>query len=298
MTIRQIELFLTLVQTGSFTETSAIHYMTQPAVSQQIQALEKDIGHALFIRNKKNVLLTEAGRALLAEGPSLLSHTQSVYQVIRQSASEKKIVRTLCYIPILRILPELIGRFSETRHDVIINLNQADTMVQNSRLIFERNDITVAFGDPKADYNDLEFISLYSGHFVCLVNRSHHLAEKSAVELSMLKGEVVFSINEGPSDLMLHTVNGIISSVDALQFFPTLSSFYEGVAIAANNCGIAIVPDSGPIWTEYCVSIPLEYPQRYYLGLFIHKNCGQDIREFCSMAVEFCQNDKLPPLIQ
>ena len=107
MTQRQVELFLTLVQTGSFTETSNIHFMTQPAVSQQIQSLENDIGCRLFIRSKKGIILTEAGKTLAAEAPALLSYSQSVYRKIKQSSTERKTVRTLCYIPVLRILPEL-----------------------------------------------------------------------------------------------------------------------------------------------------------------------------------------------
>lgn len=297
MTQRQLELFLTLTQTRSFTETSNVHFMTQPAVSQQIQSLENDIGCSLLIRSKKGIILTEAGKTLVAEAPALLSYSQSVYRKIKQSSTEKKTVRTLCYIPVLRILPELIGRFARIRPDITISIFPVNPLDRNSQLIFERNDMTVGFGNPEKTYDRLQFVPLYEGGFVCLMNKDHPLADRSTLAISDLKNEVVYSLEEGPQDQMFHTINDILASSGAAMFFPTLNSFFEGVAIAAAGNGIAVVPKTGHISAEYCISVELEYPQKYYLGLFISRNPASDIQEFCAMAKEISKEDRLPPII-
>ena len=56
--------FKTLVETGSFTQTARKLGLTQPAVSQHIQKLEKGLGEALLIRHGRSTELTEAGDVL------------------------------------------------------------------------------------------------------------------------------------------------------------------------------------------------------------------------------------------
>lgn len=56
--------FKTLVETGSFTQTARKLGLTQPAVSQHIQKLEKGLGEALLIRHGRSTELTEAGEVL------------------------------------------------------------------------------------------------------------------------------------------------------------------------------------------------------------------------------------------
>ncbi|TDO98740.1 LysR family transcriptional regulator [Marinomonas balearica] len=56
--------FKVLVETGSFTQTAKLLGLTQPAVSQHIQKLEKGLGNALLIRHGRRTELTSAGKLL------------------------------------------------------------------------------------------------------------------------------------------------------------------------------------------------------------------------------------------
>jgi DNA-binding transcriptional LysR family regulator len=61
MNTLQIEYFLALANHKSFTATANALYVSQPAISKQIAALEKEIGFSLFFRSNRNVSLTPAG---------------------------------------------------------------------------------------------------------------------------------------------------------------------------------------------------------------------------------------------
>ena len=67
MRITQLEYFESVARNLSFTKASEECHVAQPAVSQQIRALEKELGFALLNRTTKGVTLTEAGRAYLSE---------------------------------------------------------------------------------------------------------------------------------------------------------------------------------------------------------------------------------------
>lgn len=64
MNLGHLTTFLTVAETGSLTAAAQALFITQPAVSHQIKALEKDLGVRLFIRQKKGILLTVEGEDL------------------------------------------------------------------------------------------------------------------------------------------------------------------------------------------------------------------------------------------
>lgn len=65
MTLRQLQIFSAIVETGRFTAAARKLYLAQPSVSQQIHALEDELGDRLFVRLKnRQVELTQAGKIL------------------------------------------------------------------------------------------------------------------------------------------------------------------------------------------------------------------------------------------
>ena len=71
MEIRQIQYFLSIVETGSFSAAADEHYISQSSLSKVIIALEKELGVPLFDRSKRKVFLTEAGEAFLGHARKL-----------------------------------------------------------------------------------------------------------------------------------------------------------------------------------------------------------------------------------
>lgn len=65
MDIRQLQYFLAIVDRGGFNRAAAALYVSQPALSQAVRALERDLGSELFHRIGRRAVLTEAGRALI-----------------------------------------------------------------------------------------------------------------------------------------------------------------------------------------------------------------------------------------
>src|SRR5512139_3925613 len=65
MEIRQIQYFLSVVETGSFSAAADEHYISQSSLSKKIIALEKELAVPLFDRSKRKVFLTDAGEVFL-----------------------------------------------------------------------------------------------------------------------------------------------------------------------------------------------------------------------------------------
>jgi DNA-binding transcriptional LysR family regulator len=117
VTLRQVAYFLTVTDEGSFTLAARRLRIAQPSLSQQIQALERDLRASLLERTSRGARLTPEGREFLPEARAMLAAAQRARLAVRRSAEletgelEIATVRSLA----VGVLPGLIGEF-RSRH--------------------------------------------------------------------------------------------------------------------------------------------------------------------------------------
>ena len=87
MNTRQIEYFLAVAEELSFTKAAEKMYVSQTAVTQQIRALEEQMGVQLFSRTKKKVELTPAGELFMIEGRQILEHIENAFTHVRDASA-------------------------------------------------------------------------------------------------------------------------------------------------------------------------------------------------------------------
>lgn len=130
--LRQLRYFVAVAEESHFGRAAARLHMTQPPLSQAIQALEADIGTPLFERTKRSVALTRAGAALLPEAQRLLQQASALPDLARRAASGESGLLTLSFVSTAdySVLPPLLREFRETHPQVHIDLREATTDVQ------------------------------------------------------------------------------------------------------------------------------------------------------------------------
>ena len=87
MNTRQIEYFLAVAEELSFTKAAEKMYVSQTAFTQQIRALEEQMGVQLFSRTKKKVELTPAGELFMIEGRQILEHIENAFTHARDASA-------------------------------------------------------------------------------------------------------------------------------------------------------------------------------------------------------------------
>jgi DNA-binding transcriptional LysR family regulator len=129
MNFKQLEAFVRVAELQSFTGAAKHLYMSQPAVSFQIKALEEDLSVTLFQRSERKVTLTEAGRLLYPEAKQMLGH----YNKIRAGLDALRGLKAghmligASTIPGEYLLPGIIGSFRGKYPGVRISLRIAGT---------------------------------------------------------------------------------------------------------------------------------------------------------------------------
>src|SRR5436190_6212444 len=146
ISLRQLEYFVSVVDEGSFTAAAQRLHVTQPGLSHQIQALERELGGPLLERLPRKVRLTPAGRMALPHARASLAHAERTSSAARRASGVETgelHVGTLFSIsvgllpPALRTwrrnYPELQVRLVEFRHsdDLVaaMEAGQADLAV-------------------------------------------------------------------------------------------------------------------------------------------------------------------------
>ncbi|MEW1686199.1 LysR family transcriptional regulator [Streptomyces sp. NPDC093594] len=86
VTLRQLEYLVMVADLASFTRAAETLHVTQPALSHQIRALEKEVGASLLERRPRGTQPTAAGRAMLAHARSALGEAETAVQTARQAA--------------------------------------------------------------------------------------------------------------------------------------------------------------------------------------------------------------------
>jgi DNA-binding transcriptional LysR family regulator len=90
MQLRQLEYFLAIWESRSFSGAATRLYVTQPSLSQQIRILEKELGTELLERGRHGVTLTPAGRVFLPQAQRVVQAAQDAKDSVRQVIEGRK----------------------------------------------------------------------------------------------------------------------------------------------------------------------------------------------------------------
>lgn len=197
MNFKQLEAFLWVSELQSFTKAARQLYMSQPAVSFQIKALEEDLQVALFQRGDKKVILTEAGRLLYPEAKQMLRH----YHKIKAGLDDLKGLKTghlvvgAGTIPGEYLLPLLIGGFKEKYPGIQIALKVAGSG-QVGRWVRER-EIDMGITGAPVEGEGIDCLPWLQDQLVLIVPPSHPWANMNAINVSDLKNESMIMREQG-----------------------------------------------------------------------------------------------------
>jgi len=181
--------FCTVAEAGSFTAAARLLGVTQAAVSQRVQALERDLGTALFRRRGGRALLTDAGRQLHAYAQKILAlHREARRQVGgREPAPAGELSLAASSVPGEWLLPGLLADFRARHPHVRVRAAVADTREVLRRVEQGKADLGLAGG--KGDSPHLEYRPFARDVLAVVVPASHPWAGRRRVTPGQLCGQ-------------------------------------------------------------------------------------------------------------
>lgn len=138
-----LETFCAVVQAGSINKAAESLHLSQPAITRQIKALEKDLGAVLLTRSTHGVELTPAGEAILPFAHQALSAVAGCRQAAARAAGQgaERLAIASGLMIMLFSLPSVIERFRETWPSVAIDLRPGNWGEAVERLLAYEVDV-------------------------------------------------------------------------------------------------------------------------------------------------------------
>lgn len=183
-----------MVKAGSYSAAARSLGYTQPAITQQMKALERSVGTPLFIRVGRRMRLTEAGEALSRHAETILdSLTAAQAQMGSLTRLRSGRVR-VCAFPSASatLIPETVARLAIDHPGVRVELQESEPPDSLHRLVRGECDITLAFTYPglrEQVPEELVEIPLMEDQLTVLLPIGHPLARRRAVKLADLAEE-------------------------------------------------------------------------------------------------------------
>ncbi|HWH11106.1 MAG TPA: LysR substrate-binding domain-containing protein [Solirubrobacteraceae bacterium] len=246
MELRHLRYFVAVAEELHFHRAAARLHMSQPPLSQQIRALETELGVELLRRNRRRVELTEAGAAFLGEARGILASVQQAGDLARRVARGEIGKLSVGFVgsAMYATVPEILRAFRERHPDVELQLRPFPTAPQLEALRDGRVD--VGFLRPPVQRAGLEIETIQRETIVVALPTDHPLAGSSAaIAIGQLRNEtfVLLARTESPGvyDSLALTLSELAGNPRAVQEADDMQTL---IGLVSAGIGVALVPIS------------------------------------------------------
>jgi DNA-binding transcriptional LysR family regulator len=148
LSLRQFEVFLAVARAKSFRGAAEVLHLSQPALSQHVAELERELGTRLFDRLRRSVALTEAGRILEDHALRLFATLTSAREAIAELGGLKRgsLLVGASTTPGIYVLPAVVASFQRRHPGITLSLQIANSAVIEERIRGNENDLGVVGG--------------------------------------------------------------------------------------------------------------------------------------------------------
>jgi DNA-binding transcriptional LysR family regulator len=245
MELRQLEYFVAIAETRSFTRAAERCSVVQPALSQQVRRLEAELGAQLLVRTTRRVALTDAGTALLDNARRILAdvaHARAEIDAITGLVRGHLALGAIQFVPLVDV-PRVLADFHAAYPGVDVVLRTAD----NERML----------ADVRAGVLDLAFLSFVPGEapadlgrldvlsepVVAVVAAGHPLAHARDVELAALADQPFIELGHG-SGLRTQTERAFSAAGLERHVALEVADLDDMLSLATLGLGVALLPVS------------------------------------------------------
>lgn len=200
MNLKQLEAFVQVAEGGSFSKAAKELFLTQPTISSHISSLERELNARLFVRNTKEVSLSEDGIKLYKYAKQMLDLQREIEVTFGMDAEGESRAVTIAAstIPAQYLLPEVLTRFSERYPQEQIRIQETDSSKVVMQIVDHRVDI--GFTGTVLEKKHCKYIPFYKDELVIITPNTpkyQELAQGNKEDISWIKKEHVIMREEG-----------------------------------------------------------------------------------------------------
>ena len=190
MELWQLRTFCEIADTLNFTKAAEKLNLTQSAVSHQIKALEVELGVSLFLRGKRGVKLTDAGRAAAESSRKILNEAEMMREQVagREHALDGRVRVAAATQALVYLFAPLFEDFMDQHESVELVFRTTANTEQTIDDVLE-GVVDEGFASMAVYSPTLSVAELFSDELVLVVGKKHRLSAKKEVSIHELEKE-------------------------------------------------------------------------------------------------------------
>jgi molybdate transport repressor ModE-like protein len=242
--VRRLRILREVARRGSLAAAADALAYTPSAVSQQVSALEREVGVPLLERRARGVVMTEAGHVLVAHAEDILARLDEAEAALADLAEVRRgRLRIASFATAsATVLPLAVDRFRAKHPDVELTVAQASPREGVSGLRAGRLDLAVTVDLPEVPADGVVVTHLFDDPFRLALPRGHALADAPEVRLEDLAQETWVSVPEAMSG-----GEALVRACEAAGYRPRVAFESEDyraiVELVRAGVGAALLPD-------------------------------------------------------
>ena len=244
--IRHLWLFLAVAEDQNFSRAAKRLGMSQPPLTEQIQALEQSLRVQLFTRSRRGAQLTAAGAAILPAVRKFADQLERLELAVHEAVTGHAGVLTIGAITsaMIDVLPRLIERFKQDHPLITVSVREIDSAEAIPAL--EAGDIDIAFARLEGSLGrHLQSMPLSEDRLAVAMPKDHPLAASEAIDLKALADETLVMASRDVSPVYFDYLVGLCkTSGFAPRIVHQVRSVSSQVAFVSCGQGVALVPTS------------------------------------------------------
>jgi len=197
LSLNELSVFLEAADCGNFSETGRNLHLSQPAISQKIENLQKHFGTKLFVRDGRSMRLTESGMALRPLAKELIAAARRIDETMVSLQGEIIGEMTIgCSTASGKyLLPGLIASFRKIYPNVRINVNVTSRQSVFNKLL--GGDVALGISSKKIPHKDLDYKKFFRDDVILIAPTGHPWERVESIKLEELMDEPIILREEG-----------------------------------------------------------------------------------------------------
>jgi len=285
MDLRQIRYFIAVAERLSYAKAAQELHVSVSPLSRQVRQLEEEFDVRLFVRDRRRVELTDAGRMFLEDAKGLIHQTIEVSNRLRMTRKGAGTIKIGVSLHLGDRVGSVAVEHSRLHPEVDIQCHGIFSTLQNQAL--REGQIDIGFLRPPVDPR-LSSELLYEERLVALVSKTNPLAKRRAVRVKDLAAETLFLPDRNVGGGLREKILGLYAKAAIEPRISPLKADASGevhkVLLAANK-GVFVVADEFSARAEnsgVAVAIPLEEPDAR-IGLYMAWRKGESSSSVLSL---------------
>ena len=242
ISLKQLRYFSAVAQTRHFGAAAEQCAVTQPALSMQVQDLEKELGLKLLERSRNGVSLTPGGREIADRAARVLADVNDLIDSARQLAGSFTGTLRFGAIPSIApyLLPQLLPLIRETYPELDLHLRETQTQKLLDELVNGQLDL-VLLALP-VEHAGIETAPLFDDRFLLALPASRKVPAKVRATPALLRNDRLLLLEEGHClrDQALAFCD--LRKVESIDMFGA-SSLSTIVQMVSNGLGLTLLPE-------------------------------------------------------